>query len=101
MADANELKAELSALAAYLAARREQILRAWLSAVEFDPQLTTPSSISRAQFNDHIPQVLDAFERRLQAEDAEDKAQARSDQQHSAAEHGLHCWQPGSNPREP
>src|ERR1700733_4314772 len=100
MADANELKAELSALAAYLAARREQILRAWLSAVEFDPQLTTPSSISRAQFNDHIPQVLDAFEHRLQAEDAADRAQAHLDEQQGAAEHGLHRWQQGYNQRE-
>src|SRR3984957_2406496 len=100
MTDSNQMKAELSALAAYLAARREQILGTWLRAVELDPQLTTPSSISRAQFNDHIPQVLDAFEHRLQAEDADDKAQARSDQQHSAAEHGLHRWQQGYNQRE-
>lgn len=100
MSEAVHIKAELSALAAYLAARREQILRTWLRAVELDPQLTTPSSISRAQFNDHIPQVLDAFEHRLQAEDAEDKAQARSDQKQSAAEHGLHRWQQGYNQRE-
>jgi signal transduction histidine kinase len=100
MSESVHIKAELSALAAYLAARREQILRTWLRAVELDPQLTTPSSISRAQFNDHIPQVLDAFEHRLQAEDADDKAQARSDQKHSAAEHGLHRWQQGYNQHE-
>jgi hypothetical protein len=74
MNDSNQIKTELSALALYLASRRDQILRAWLRAVELDPQLTAPASISRAQFNDHIPQVLDAFERRLQAQDAEDKA---------------------------
>jgi signal transduction histidine kinase len=100
MTDSNQMKAELSALASYLGGRREQILHAWLRAVELDPQLTTPSSISRAQFNDHIPQVLDAFERRLQAQDAEDKAQAHSDQKQSAAEHGLHRWQQGYNQRE-
>jgi signal transduction histidine kinase len=100
MADVNPVKAELSALAAYLAGHREQILRAWQSAVELDPQLTTPSSISRAQFNDHIPQVLDAFERRLQAEDAADKAQAHLDERQGAAEHGLHRWQQGYNQRE-
>jgi signal transduction histidine kinase len=100
MTDSDQIKAELSTLASYLAGRREQILQAWLHAVELDPQLTTPASISRAQFNDHIPQVLDAFERRLQAQDAEDKAQAHSDQQQSAAEHGLHRWQQGYNQRE-
>ena len=100
MTDSNQMKAELSALASYLAGRREQILHAWLRAVELDPHLTTPSSISRAQFNDHIPQVLDAFERRLQAQDPEDKAQAHSEQQQSAAEHGLHRWQQGYNQRE-
>jgi hypothetical protein len=42
-----------------LAARREPILRAWRAAVDRDPQLTTASTISRAQFNDHIPDVLD------------------------------------------
>jgi signal transduction histidine kinase len=100
MTDSNQIKAELSALASYLAGRREQILLCWLRAVELDPQLTTPSGISRAQFNDHIPQVLDAFERRLQAQDAEDKAQAHSEQKQSAAEHGLHRWQQGYNQRE-
>jgi signal transduction histidine kinase len=100
MTDSNQIKAELSALASYLAGRREQILLCWLRAVELDPQLTTPSGISRAQFNDHIPQVLDAFERRLQAQDAEDKAQAHSDQKQSAADHGLHRWQQGYNQRE-
>ncbi|HEX2791892.1 MAG TPA: sensor histidine kinase [Steroidobacteraceae bacterium] len=100
MNDSNQIKTELSALAAYLAGRRDLILRSWLRAVELDPQLTTPSGISRAQFNDHIPQVLDAFERRLQAQDAEDKAQAHSDQKHSAAEHGLHRWQQGYNQGE-
>ncbi len=48
MSEPVQIKAELSALAAFLAGRREQILRSWLRAVELDPQLTTPSSISRA-----------------------------------------------------
>jgi signal transduction histidine kinase len=100
MTEPTAIKAGLSALASWLAGRREPILRAWLLAIEGDPQLTTPTSISRAQFNDHIPQVLDAFEHRLQAEDEADKAQAYSDQKHSAAEHGLHRWQQGYNQRE-
>jgi signal transduction histidine kinase len=100
MSEPTCIKSELSRLAVYLAERREQILRSWLRAVELDPELTTPSGISRTQFNDHIPQVLDAFEHRLQAEDESEKEQARSEQKRSAAEHGLHRWQQGYNQRE-
>jgi signal transduction histidine kinase len=100
MTEPTSIKSELSRLAVHLAERREQILRSWLRAVELDPELTTPSGISRTQFNDHIPQVLDAFGHRLQAEDESEKAQAHSEQKHSAAEHGLHRWQQGYNQRE-
>jgi signal transduction histidine kinase len=100
MTEPTSIKSELSRLAVHLAERREQILRSWLRAVELDPELTTPSGISRTQFNDHIPQVLDAFGHRLQAEDESEKAQAHSEQKRSAAEHGLHRWQQGYNQRE-
>ena len=97
MTESNPIKAQLTALAAYLESRREQILQSWLNSVASDPQLSTPSGISRAQFNDHIPQVLDAFDRRLQADDGADKLQAHIDEKESAAEHGLHRWQQGYN----
>jgi signal transduction histidine kinase len=100
MTEPTSIKPELSRLAEHLAARREQILRSWLRAIELDPELTTPSGITRTQFNDHIPQVLDAFGHRLQAEDESDKAQAHDEQKRSAAEHGLHRWQQGYNQRE-
>ena len=76
MTPSNPFTEELSALAAYLAARRDQILETWVLSVASDPQLTTPAGLSRTQFNDHIPQVLDAFDRRLQAADGADKLQA-------------------------
>jgi len=85
----------LNALAAHLSARRPDILRAWHRLVDQDPELTTASSISRAQFYDHIPQVLDAFEHRLRAESAADTAQANAEQRKGAEEHGLHRWQQG------
>jgi signal transduction histidine kinase len=91
---------QLSALAAHLADRRQAILAAWRRAVDLDPELTTASTITRNQFVDHIPAVLDAFERRMSAENSGDKAQAITDQQTSAAEHGLHRWQQGYNLRE-
>jgi signal transduction histidine kinase len=87
--------AALQPLASYLAGRREEILAAWRRAVDADPDLTTASTITRAQFNDHIPSVLDAFERRISARLATEQAQAREEQKDSAAEHGLHRWQQG------
>ncbi|HEY4366187.1 MAG TPA: sensor histidine kinase [Steroidobacteraceae bacterium] len=88
---------QLIALAAHLAQRRDAILSAWRRAVDLDAELTTASTITRNQFVDHIPAVLDAFERRLRAEDSDEKAQAVADQRESAAEHGLHRWQQGYN----
>jgi signal transduction histidine kinase len=87
-------------LALHLSTQRDAILRNFQRAVELDPALTTSSSLSRAQFNDHIPQVLEAFERRLQAEDPTEKDEAFEQQKISAAEHGLHRWQQGYNQRE-
>jgi signal transduction histidine kinase len=92
--------AALKRLAAHLAARRENILAAWRRAVDADPELTTASTITRAQFIDHIPAVLDAFEWRLSAELATDRDRAREEQKESAAEHGLHRWQQGYNQPE-
>ena len=59
----------LKMLASHLARRRDTILSEWRRAVDADPELTTASTITRAQFVDHIPAVLDAFERRLSARD--------------------------------
>ena len=87
--------AALEQLANYLAERREIILIAWRRAVDGDPDLTTASTITRAQFVDHIPAVLDAFERRLSAHHPTERALAREEQKDSAAEHGLHRWQQG------
>lgn len=100
MTDSAQIKLGLTSLAQYLSTRRDAILRNWQQAVELDPDLTTSSNLSRAQFNDHIPQVLEAFERRLQAQDPAEKDEAFAQQKISAAEHGLHRWQQGYNQRE-
>jgi signal transduction histidine kinase len=90
----------LKHLAAYLAQRREAILTNWRSAVDSDPALSTASTITRAQFVDHIPAVLDAFEHRLSARSDSERTQAREEQQEASAEHGLHRWQQGYNQPE-
>jgi signal transduction histidine kinase len=86
---------QLRGVAARLHERRAEILRDWHQRVAADPALTSASSISRTQFNDHIPQVLDAFEHRLSAQSAAARDAAVEEQRGSAAEHGLHRWQQG------
>ena len=93
-------KEELTALAAHLRARRRPILEAWRRAAERDPTLTTMSALSRAQFNDHIPEILDAFERKLSAENRDRTVAAAEEQKEGAAGHGLHRWQLGYRQRE-
>ena len=100
MSDATDIKTALATLARHLAARRGDILANWQRSVEADAELTTFSSLSRAQFNDHVPQVLAAFERRLQARDPVEKEVAFEDQRISAAEHGVHRWQQGYHQSE-
>jgi signal transduction histidine kinase len=100
MRDSSEIKAELTTLARHLAARRAAVLASWQHSVTLDPELTTSSALSRSQFNDHIPQLLEAFERRLQAQDPVAKEIAFEEQKTSAAEHGLHRWQQGYHQRE-
>ncbi len=88
---------QLTSLALHLHERREAILSSWRRGVDLDPTLTTGSATTRNQFNDHIPAVLDAFERRLCAEDSATRAQALEDERQNASEHGLHRWQQGYN----
>ena len=86
---------ELQDIAVYLAEHRGEILSAWKNAVEADPELRMAATTTRAQFIDHIPAVLDAFEARLASPDAAGRARARTAERESAAEHGLHRWQQG------
>jgi signal transduction histidine kinase len=93
-------EAQLTVLADYLRAGRSRILSSWQDSVAHDPELTTSTTISRTQFNDHIPQVLDAFEHRLRAKDPTESRHAREEQRENAAVHGLHRWQQGYDQRE-
>jgi len=86
---------QLRDLANYLAEHRAEILTAWKNAVEADPELRMASTTTRAQFIDHVPAVLDAFEARLSSRDVADRVAAREAERASAAEHGLHRWQQG------
>ena len=84
----------LKGLAEFLSKRRDAILTAWRRRVDSDPELTTASTITRAQFIDHIPAVLDAFGSRLVAQHPADREEARNEEKQSAAEHGLQSVPP-------
>ena len=87
---------QFDTLADYLAAQRPGILLAWRHAADADPKQTTVHSLTRGQFNDHIPALLDAFVRKLRARRGDGEARAADDEtKDEEVKHGLHRWQQG------
>ncbi|GAB3784276.1 hypothetical protein GCM10028818_43630 [Spirosoma horti] len=74
-------------LVRYLFSRREAILQNWRLACEQDPALSKVSVLSREEFNDLLPIVLDILEQRLLNQ------QPEADLSLTATSHGLHRWQ--------
>ena len=85
----------LSTFADHLSSRREQILAAWSAAARRDPGLTTAATLSRSEFFDHIPSMLDALERKLRAASIHESLSAHQDEVVDAEQHGLQRWQQG------
>ncbi|MDO9438113.1 sensor histidine kinase [Hydrogenophaga sp.] len=81
--------AALSALADHLARRRDAILSAWRQAVTQDASLSTGATLPKIQLNDHIPALLQGFEKQLRSPSSND------DVPDEASAHGLHRWQQG------
>ena len=91
---------QLSALAAHLASRRAAILAAWRAAANADPELSSANSLPRSQFNDHIPGLLEAYEKRLRDWPRKESADAEGKRREESAGHGLQRWQQGYQLRE-
>jgi signal transduction histidine kinase len=79
----------MAPLAAYLANRREAILNKWRTSCESDPALSTTASLTREEFNNKVPFMLNELQHRLGAQPEGDQVNLL------AAEHGLHRWQKG------
>ena len=77
----------LTELVSYLFTRREAILNNWRQACEQDPALNKISSLSREEFNNLLPIILDILEQRLLNKPQE------ADPTLTATSHGLHRWQ--------
>jgi signal transduction histidine kinase len=87
---------QMHALCDHLASRRKVILRDWRSAVKADPGQETARALTRSQFNDHVPNVLDAFDRKLRSlPDPGDAEAADQNIEEQELKHGLHRWQQG------
>jgi signal transduction histidine kinase len=92
--------AQLSALATHLSTQRDTILKRWRTATENVPELTIASSLTRFQFNDHIPGVLDAYADTLRAGSGPATRSAQKEEKAQISEHGLQRWQQGYQLRE-
>jgi signal transduction histidine kinase len=85
-----------NAFSDHLSTRRKAILSAWRKASEADPGQTTAHSLTRGQFVDHLPEVLDAFELQLRSRPGGPDARvADQDKKQEEVKHGLHRWQQG------
>jgi signal transduction histidine kinase len=90
---ADPAREQLSALAAEMLERRDAILEAWRAAGAA-PEGNIASSLSRAQFNDHIPAVLDCWANTIQELPCGPNSDAE------VCDHGLQRWQQGYQLRE-
>jgi signal transduction histidine kinase len=90
----------LTGLASHLRAKQAGILKAWRAYVDADPELTTPASLPRALFNDHIPAVLETFAERLRTGLRRESVAAAGERVEEAEAHGLQRWQQGYRLRE-
>jgi signal transduction histidine kinase len=90
----------LAALADHLQTRRDEILRAWRSAIKRDPSLTTSDSLPRVELYDHIPALLITFEQQLRSHGLSSAAGPDGAGHAPAAAHGLQRWQQGYDLRE-
>lgn len=82
----------LTQLADHLAQQRQAILTAWREVSMGDASQTTATALTRSQFEDHIPGLLDAWAVKLRAP-ALDKVDDKIQEQES--KHGLQRWQQG------
>jgi signal transduction histidine kinase len=91
----NLAKQQLSALASELLDRREDILESWRAYGDAGPERNIGASLTRAQFNDHIPNVLDCLADTLRVwPDPRDPVAERIENE-KVFEHGLQRWQQG------
>ena len=96
----NNLRAQMAGLAEHLGNQRKTILKCWREATEDSPGVTIASSLTSLQFNDHIPGLLDAYNRILTAWPGAASAGSQLHEKEQVIEHGLQRWQQGYRLRD-
>ena len=93
---ANAAREQLSALASHLREQREEILDAWRAYGDVTAGRNIAATLSRVQFNDHIPAVLEGLARTLETWPAEGRDGLVEDEEHQDVfDHGSQRWQQG------
>jgi signal transduction histidine kinase len=93
--DTSSARAQLNALASHFLNRTDAILKSCREAIAADPALSTGSSLTRSEFNDHIPRLLFALAATLRrAVPPEGWAKAVIEI-HADEDHGRLRWQQG------
>jgi signal transduction histidine kinase len=90
-----KIRQQLDALALHLGNQREAILTAWYTSTEQAAEVTSSTALTRIQFNDHIPRILDAFARRLRLWPEEESPEFHRQAREQLVEHGMQRWQQG------
>lgn len=80
---------QISELVAYVVVRRETLLNTWRTTCAADPTLHSASGLSREEFNNELPVILNILEQRLRKEPEE------GNPIEMATQHGLNRWHKG------
>ncbi len=96
----NQPQAQMVELVAHLSHQRNVILQRWRTATEESPGVLIASSLTRLQFNDHIPEMLDAYNRSLLSWPDPPSISSQLDETKQVTEHGLQRWQQGYQLRD-
>lgn len=89
------IRRQLKALASHLARERKAILKSWRLKTVAASEVTTSASLTRIQFNDHIPLLLDVLARRLRCWPRTESRASRQHAKEQEMEHGIQRWQQG------
>ncbi len=100
MIETFSLSEALQELAEKMDESRPDILQQWRARVDGDPQISATSSMTRSQFYNHIPHILEIFGQELCAPSPNPNAASLDERQSDLAEqHSQHRWQQGYNLR--
>ncbi len=96
MTSSSDLNTALNDVAGQMEERRPQILEQWRARVGNDSKISGMAHLTRSQFYDHIPSILEAFLEKLRAAPANVEHVAQdAHETEMAQQHSKHRWQQG------